>query len=86
MAIARKPKASAPTKSAVNIDELINRGGSPKGAEQVTDAATVPVVLRIPAAMLQEIDAVVKAQAIKTPRHRWLLEAIHEKLHREASQ
>ena len=84
MAIARKPKASAAAKPTVDIDELINRGGSPKAAsEQGTEQATVPVVLRIPAAMLHDIDAAVKAQAIKTPRHRWLLEAIHEKLLRE---
>jgi hypothetical protein len=85
MAIARKPKATTPTKSSVNIDELISRGGeSPKGAGQGTDEATVPVILRIPPAMLQQIDAAVKAKAIKTPRHRWLLEAIHEKLLRDA--
>jgi hypothetical protein len=34
--------------------------------------------------MLQQIDAAVKAQVIKTPRHRWLLEAIHEKLFRDS--
>jgi len=85
MAIARKPKASPAAKSALDIDELISRGGSPKAAtaEQTTDQGTVPVVLRIPAAMLQDIDAAVKAQPIKTPRHRWLLQAIHEKLLRE---
>jgi len=84
MAIARKPKASAATTPAVDIEELISRGGTPKGAAgQATDEATMPVVLRIPAAMLHHIDAAVKAQPIKTPRHRWLLEAIHEKLLRE---
>jgi hypothetical protein len=85
MAIARKPKASAATTPAVDIEELISRGGgTPKEAGRGTDETTVPVILRIPPAMLQQIDAAVKAQAIKTPRHRWLLEAIHEKLLRDA--
>jgi hypothetical protein len=82
MAIARKPRSHA-GKPPVDIDELISRGGSPKRAEQSSDEATVSVVLRIPATMLKEIDAIVKAQPIKTPRHRWLLEALHEKLHRD---
>ena len=82
MAITRKPKAAATT--AVNVDELINRGGRPGGqAAETTDDATTAVVLRIPAAMLEQIDAAVKARPIKTPRHRWILEALHEKLSRE---
>jgi len=35
--------------------------------------------------MLNQIDALVKAQPIKTPRHRWMLEALYEKLSREAA-
>jgi hypothetical protein len=81
MAITRKPKA-ADTRPAVNVDELINRGGSPGGTAETTDGATA-VVLRIPTAMLNQIDALVKAQPIKTPRHRWMLEALYEKLSRE---
>jgi len=83
MAITRKPKA-ADTTASVNVDELINRGGSPSGKAETADVAT-PVVLRIPTAMLSQIDALVKAQPIKTPRHRWILEAIHEKLSRQMS-
>ena len=81
MAITRKPKAAET--AAVNVDELINRGGSPGGQAAETTDATTAVVLRIPAAMLEQIDAVVKAQPIKTPRHRWILEALYEKLARE---
>jgi len=63
-------------------DELINRSGSPGGKTEPADATT-PVVLRIPTAMLTQIDTLVKAQPIKTPRHRWMLEALYEKLTRE---
>ena len=81
LAITRKPKAAGAT--AVNVDDLINRGGSPGNKTTETTDATTPVMLRIPTAMLNQIDALVKAQPIKTPRHRWMLEALYEKLSRE---
>jgi len=81
MAITRKPQSSAD--AVVDIDALINKGGSaPK--QSVTDKEdAAAVVLRIPAHILARIDASVKARPIRTPRHTWLLEAIHEKLQRE---
>ena len=82
MAITRKPKSSAST-AQVDVDELINRGGSPGGQITETAGATTPVVLRIPTAMLEQIDTAVKARPIKTPRHRWILEALYEKLSRD---
>ena len=45
----------------VDVDELTSRGGSPGGKAEVA-GVTTPVVLRIPAAMLGQIDALVKAQ------------------------
>jgi len=46
---------------------------------------TVTVSLRIPSAMLREIDRAVKRRPYKMPRHMWLLEAIHEKLSRSSA-
>ena len=43
---------------------------------------TVTVSLRIPEAMLKEIDRAVKRRPYRMPRHMWLLEALHEKLSR----
>jgi hypothetical protein len=82
MAITRKPKAAG-APGPVNVDELINRGGRPGNQTTENARATTAVVLRIPTVMLQYIDAAVKAQPIKTQRHRWILEALHEKLSRE---
>lgn len=85
MAIARKPRR--PAGQAVDIDALINRGGTPSGtpgeAERPVKAS--PILLRIPAGMLERIDAILKARPVKVPRHTWILEAIHEKLARELS-
>lgn len=83
MAITRKPKAS-PTSAAVDVDALIHRGGStPKRATPAAGKGSLSVLLRIPSALIGDIDAAVKARVIPTSRHTWLLEAVHEKLKRE---
>ena len=41
------------------------------------------VQLRLLPALVEKIDAAVKARLIKIPRHTWLLEAVMEKLKRE---
>jgi hypothetical protein len=80
MAISRKPKAER-----VNVDALINKGGSV--ARQGSDAENEPVsiIFRIPGAMLQRVDKAVGARPIKTPRNMWLLEAVLEKLERKSN-
>lgn len=85
MAITRKPKSSSFIQENMNVEALINRGGSParSTAGKVKDNH-VSVVLRLPAEMLERIDAEVQSRPVKTPRHTWLLEAVHEKLSRKA--
>jgi hypothetical protein len=39
-----------------------------------------------PSDVMPRIDAAVAARRIKTPRHTWLLEAVMEKLDREAGE
>jgi hypothetical protein len=79
MSISRKPRAA--TAQAVDVDALINRGGTPSAEQNgKPHDKTVAVVLRLPAEMLGQIDASVNARPIRTPRHTWLLEAVHEKL------
>ena len=82
MAVVRKPRpASTPQ---IDVEALINKGGSPPSeANGKAQEATVPVILRLPGEMLEQIDASVKARPIRTPRHTWLLEAVYEKLGRE---
>jgi hypothetical protein len=81
MAIARKPsrKAAAP----VNVEALINRGGS-SGTREDQETKTTPILLRIPAGMMERLDSALKGRPVKLPRHTWILEAIHEKLTRES--
>ena len=86
MAITRKPKKTA-NKSQFEVEALINKGGSIAKLAQNTffDKAVTErqVTLRIPVFMLTEIDNSLKQNAIRIPRHTWILKAIVEKLKRE---
>jgi hypothetical protein len=84
MAIARKPKPQT-------VDEFIGEGGSaPVATATETKPKTTkteqPVKLRVPADLLEQIDLAVAAKRPAPSRHNWILEAIYEKLEREAKE
>ncbi len=81
MPIVRKPQR--PSSANVDVDALINRGGSPADSAAERPGKTSPILLRIPADIMDRLDAELKARPVKLPRHTWILEAIHEKLIRE---
>jgi hypothetical protein len=83
MTISRKPKTEQATAKNVDVDALINKGGS-IAQRQDAELKEKPVILRVPEDVLERIDATVKARRIKTPRHTWLLEAVLEKLEKES--
>jgi len=86
MAITRKPKRSSGAGAKpVDIDALINKGGSVAGKNGGQGKEAVPVIRRLPGDILQKVDASVQSRRIKTPRHTWLLEAVLEKLEREST-
>lgn len=82
MAISRKPKAAEKPAKEKDINALINKGGSvaKNGNKKLEEK---PILIRIPAEVLEKIDEIVSAKKIKTPRHTWLLEAVFEKLEKE---
>ena len=85
MAIARKPHRPL-SAATIDVDALIGRGGSPTGAvAEEAPTKTSPILLRIPADIMDRLDAALKARPVKLPRHTWILEAIHEKLIRDTS-
>jgi len=83
MAIARKPSRKAA--SGVDVEALINRGGSSGGPQGREGARITPILLRLPPDMRERLDAALKSRPVKLPRHTWILEAIHEKLTRESA-
>lgn len=89
MAISRKPKKPVPTQ-AVDVEALIRKGGSVAGEAEsaAADPATgkaASVILRLPPDVIQRVDQAVQSRRVRIPRHTWLLEAVIEKLDREAS-
>ena len=88
MAVTRKPQIQSPLAAQVDVEALILKGGSPASEAALLADKTVnkvsPVILRIPSDLLGKIEAARGTRPVKIPRHTWLLEAIVEKLQREA--
>jgi len=85
MAITRKPKVIKKEETApVDVDALINRGGSVAGRPVPSEKEKIVTVnLRVPSETLNRVDQAVQSRPFKIPRHTWLMEAIVEKLKRE---
>ncbi len=87
--ITRKPsgqQGATPPPSEAEIEALIHKGMSrpTDHPESPSEEEEQQVVLRLPRALLRRVDIAVKQRPLKTPRHRWLMEAILEKLERES--
>ena len=78
MSIARKPQRP---KREASVATVIAQGGRPPDSNRST--TTRKVLLRVPAVLLDRIDAATAARPLPTPRTKWLLEAALEKLTRE---
>jgi hypothetical protein len=88
MAISRKPKPPSATDASVDIQALIERGGKvagEEGREPGDQKKLVPVMLRLPPAMLKKVDAAVHAGNMHSPRTTWIMEAITERPKHEIS-
>lgn len=93
-AVSRKPgatqdnKESAPTEEAA-IHAFISEGGSvaakPSNVSATTESKEVRINFRLPGDMAEEVDMSVKSRRIRISRNTWLLEAVQEKLDREAT-
>jgi hypothetical protein len=91
MAISRKPTRAGSPDGGVDVDALINKGGSAPARENEhpdapNSAATAPIVLRLPTTLLAQVDSILKARPVRIPRHTWLVEAVYEKIRRETEQ
>lgn len=89
MAIVRKPKASQNQAAVVNVEALIAKGGSvaapaPSAIKPPEEGGTTSFTLRVPNEILAPLDAHRKKQSYKVPRQQWILEAILQRLEREA--
>ena len=69
----------------MDVDALINRGGSPSGPRRRGQSKTTPILLRVPADMMDRLDTALRADQSGSPATPGYLEAIHEKLSRDLS-
>ena len=93
MPITPKPRRSETT---IDVDALINRGGTASETTATTTSAPpqpverpkgrVNFVLRCPADVARRIDNAIDARAVRIPRNTWINEAIVEKLTRERAE
>lgn len=80
MAISRKPKSVKVSEE--QIQSVIEKGGSVAtiNEPEISEPKKKNLQLRLDAELIKRIDESLKKRVIPTPRHTWLLEAIHEKL------
>ena len=83
MTIARKPKGKAQA-SETKIAALIDKGGSAASQAVAATPENVAVALRIPGPLAERLAQALEDKMTRMPRHTWILEAIVEKLDREA--
>ena len=83
MTVSRKPQDehSQPA-SEKDLAEYLRKGGSTPQTQPVP-VKDVRFSLTIPAAICEELDTLRDSRTLKTSRHKWVLEAIVEKIERE---
>ena len=86
MTASRKRKlAEQSTSGSMGARPPANKGGSIQNDVDEIATPERQVVLRMPKNILDQVDNAVRQRAVRIPRHTWLLEAIVEKLDREAT-
>lgn len=83
MAVSRKPKEETTQPvSDKTLESYLHRGGS-TAKTQTAPVKDVRFSLTIPATICKELDTLRDSRTLKTSRHKWVLEAIVEKIERE---
>jgi hypothetical protein len=95
MALSKKPTKPTADTEGVDIDALINKGGSVPSAKKVEPvqaekqqkkvlkSGMVPIQLRLSPDVLDRIDGLIEARVIPTSRHNWFMEAVADKIKKE---
>jgi hypothetical protein len=95
MAIKRKPRpdvepGQTPTPDDAAFEAYLNKGGSVAGQEANSAPNAlkhdIKFTLTIPGGLCEQLDGLRTALPIKTSRHKWVLEAILEKIQRETAK
>ena len=87
MAVSRKP-VNNPGRPEGNkeLQDYIRGGGSTARTEQSPTRHEIRQSVSIPSPVCQDLDTLRLSRVIKTSRSRWILEAVVEKIERDAPQ
>jgi hypothetical protein len=100
MALSKKPAKPLLNTEEVDIDALINKGGSVPSAKKIEKSVVtpdtkpqkkvlkggmVPIQLRLSPEILDRIDGIIEGRVIPTSRHNWFMEAISDKIKKESA-
>jgi len=90
MAVTRKTKHKDESQDAQQdtaaFEAYLNKGGSRAQTQPEAPPKTVRFSLTIPGRLCEQIDTLREAEPINTSRHKWVLEAIVQRMQREAEQ
>ncbi len=79
MAVGRK--ATKPRAKDIDVDALIEKGGSHAGDEEASALDDVQkITVRLPKDLVRQIDEAIKRRPISISRNQWLAEAAYEAL------
>ena len=85
MAVSRKPTGDTkPTENDEALQAYIQGGGSTAKAERASASQEIRQSVSIPVRICDDLDTLRSSRLIKTSRSRWILEAVVEKLERDA--
>lgn len=96
MALSKKPAKPTADTEGVDIDALINKGGSVPSAQKVESetrtkpqkkvlkGGMIPIQLRLSPEIVDRIDNLIEDRVMPTSRHNWFMEAIADKIHKES--
>jgi hypothetical protein len=99
MALSKKPTKPIADTEGVDIDALINKGGSvpmvkaavkvekivdEKPLKKVLKGGMIPIQLRLSPDIVDRIDGLIADRVIPTSRHNWFVEAIADKIKKES--
>lgn len=100
MALSKKPVKPIADTEGVDIDALINKGGSVPSAKTVPIATVlpvekpqkkvlksgmIPIQLRLSPDIVDRIDALIEGRVIPTSRHNWFMDAIADKIKKDTA-
>ncbi len=83
MAVKRKPADKGVSQDSKEFQEYLGKGADNTGSQPKPPQNDVRFSLTIPGYLNQELEDIRSALPVKTSRHRWVLEAVHEKVQRD---